>query len=330
MSASESLSPASAWQTLRFGRADFSGPDRIEAFRETYGRALLQLEIDPLPGVPFELDFTVRSVPGFGIAWGRLSPTRNRHTTAMIADDDVVLVHTPQGHGTLRQDGREVSIQSGEATWISNGLAGEFLGDMPSRLCNFRFSRARLAPLVGGIDDALVRKVDRGHPALRLLVGYAGVMDDAQALATPQLCEAVTQHMHELAALLLGATRDGAEAARHGGLRAARLRAVQADIAAHLTERELSIDTVAARQRVSPRTLRALFQAEGTTFAHYVLQQRLAHVHRQLAHPQRAGRPIGALAYEAGFGDLSYFNHAFRSRYGATPSDVRAAASGAR
>jgi AraC-like DNA-binding protein len=29
--------------------------------------------------------------------------------------------------------------------------------------------------------------------------------------------------------------------------------------------------------------------------------------------------------YECGFGDLSYFNRAFRRRYGATPTDVRAA-----
>jgi AraC-like DNA-binding protein len=29
---------------------------------------------------------------------------------------------------------------------------------------------------------------------------------------------------------------------------------------------------------------------------------------------------------EAGFGDLSYFNRAFRRRYGASPSDVRAPA----
>jgi AraC-like DNA-binding protein len=32
------------------------------------------------------------------------------------------------------------------------------------------------------------------------------------------------------------------------------------------------------------------------------------------------------VAYEAGFGDLSYFNRTFRRRYGATPSDVREAA----
>ena len=31
------------------------------------------------------------------------------------------------------------------------------------------------------------------------------------------------------------------------------------------------------------------------------------------------------MAFECGFGDLSYFNRAFRRRYHATPTDVREA-----
>jgi len=52
--------------------------------------------------------------------------------------------------------------------------------------------------------------------------------------------------------------------------------------------------------------------------------QRLLRAHRMLSDPARAQRPIGAIAFEVGFGDLSYFNRAFRRRYGVTPSDVRA------
>lgn len=33
--------------------------------------------------------------------------------------------------------------------------------------------------------------------------------------------------------------------------------------------------------------------------------------------------PISVTAYEVGFGDISYFNRAFRKRYGVAPSDIR-------
>jgi AraC-like DNA-binding protein len=45
-----------------------------------------------------------------------------------------------------------------------------------------------------------------------------------------------------------------------------------------------------------------------------------------LTDPLRNGEQITAIAYDAGFGDLSYFYRVFRRRYGATPSDIRAQA----
>jgi AraC-like DNA-binding protein len=66
-----------------------------------------------------------------------------------------------------------------------------------------------------------------------------------------------------------------------------------------------------------------LFESEGTTFSQFALAERLACAHRLLLDPRHAHQSIGAIAYASGFGDLSHFNHAFRRRYGATPSEVR-------
>jgi AraC-like DNA-binding protein len=42
-----------------------------------------------------------------------------------------------------------------------------------------------------------------------------------------------------------------------------------------------------------------------------------------LTDPRRAGHKISAIALDAGFGDLSYFNRVFRRRYDETPSAAR-------
>ena len=104
-----------------------------------------------------------------------------------------------------------------------------------------------------------------------------------------------------------------------------RLRAVKADIVANLSSRDLSVDAMAGRQGISSRYVQMLFEGEGTSFSEFVLKQRLALAHDMLADPRQDHLTITAIAYAAGFGDLSHFNHSFRRRYGATPTEVRTA-----
>src|SRR5258707_703180 len=112
-------------------------------------------------------------------------------------------------------------------------------------------------------------------------------------------------------------------AARSWRSPAARWRAIKADVVGHLGERDLSINAVAKRNRISPVYIRKLFESEGTSFSEFALEQRLARVHRMLRDPRFAERAISTIALEVGFGDLSYFNRTFRRRYGASPSELR-------
>src|SRR3546814_20210977 len=100
------------------------------------------------------------------------------------------------------------------------------------------------------------------------------------------------------------------------GVKAARLRAIKADIAVHLCDPRLDIAGVAARMGISPRYVRRLFQEETGSFSAYVLDERLDRAHRLLLHPGLVPRTIAAIAYACGFGDLSYFNRTFRRRFG--------------
>ena len=80
------------------------------------------------------------------------------------------------------------------------------------------------------------------------------------------------------------------------------------------------------RARASRRdTCRCCSRATGTTRSRGSCSTSVsARAHHMLSNPLLAERTISTIAYEAGFGDLSHFNRAFRRRYGETPSDVRA------
>jgi AraC-like DNA-binding protein len=74
---------------------------------------------------------------------------------------------------------------------------------------------------------------------------------------------------------------------------------------------------------VTPRYIHKLFENEGLTFSSFVLGQRLSRAHRMLSDPRFADRNISTVAFDVGFGDLSYFNRTFRRRYVATPTDIK-------
>jgi AraC-like DNA-binding protein len=88
----------------------------------------------------------------------------------------------------------------------------------------------------------------------------------------------------------------------------------------------ITLADVARSQQISESYIRQLLAENGTTFTDFVLGGRLTRAHRMLTDPHYADRSISTVAYEAGFGDLSYFNRTFRRRYGTTPSDIRKAA----
>lgn len=78
---------------------------------------------------------------------------------------------------------------------------------------------------------------------------------------------------------------------------------------------------LASRLNVSERMLQRHFQALGETPGHRLLNRRLEIAHSRLSGRagDAAGDGIAAIAYDAGFNDLSYFYREFRKKYGMTP-----------
>lgn len=90
-----------------------------------------------------------------------------------------------------------------------------------------------------------------------------------------------------------------------------------------MTHNALSPVAVARRHGISDSYIRKLFEGEGTSFSEFVLGLRLMRAHRMLTDARWRDRSIAAIAFEAGFGDLSYFNRVFKRVYGLRPSELR-------
>jgi transcriptional regulator GlxA family with amidase domain len=205
-----------------------------------------------------------------------------------------------------------------EAGWIAS--------PRPMRFCGLWVHRARLEPRVARLDDRVLKPIAADTEAMRYLIGYVRHLEEQQSLVDPTLAQLAAVHLRDLFVLVLGARRDAAILAQGRGLRAARLQAIKRYIAANFGDGGLDVGRVAARHRLTPRNVQRLFESEGTTFSEFLLNQRLARVHQMLTDPACARWTVSAIALEAGFGDVSYFNRRFRRRYALRPSDVRATA----
>lgn len=315
---------AADFRPVRFSTDDLPVQDRVPVWREFFGRQLLQLEIEPAPHVPFHVDMTVRSAPGLHVTSCLQSPVCLTRTRALIADgnDDIGLFVTTSG-GAAAQWGREMIFDAGDAVVVHAAEASTCATPTAARYRCLHMRRAALAPFVADLDDATLLRIVPNSDELQYLLSYAHFLEEQPTLADPHVAQAAALHLRDLFALVLGARRDAAFVARGRGLRAARLQAIKRCIMDNLSDGRLTVSAVAARHRVTPRYVQRLFEGEGTTFSEYVLDQRLTRARQMLADLRYAGWTVSAIALEAGFGDVSYFNRRFRRRFGASPTDVR-------
>ena len=321
-------STAGETRSFSFSSSDLPPSARGNAVRELHERGIVPLE--PLPDCARHAQITKWVLPGAGILAGTLSGLRQVATRHAGDDsDDIFLSINLAGSSDATQRGREITIRDGDAILVTQA-GGDFAisRPTPAHFVGLRVPRGALAPLVTSLYDGAMRLIPSATAPLRLLASYVDAVGDRRVLASPELCRLAVAHIHDLIALSHGATRDAAAVAHARGVRAARLQAIKIDIATNLGDCDFKLTAVAARQQVTPRYIHKLFATEGTTFSEFVLGRRLEQAHRLLTDPRFAKRAVSSIAFDVGFGDLSYFNRSFRRRYGATPSEVRSSAAG--
>jgi AraC-like DNA-binding protein len=317
------------FRLLQFSTDWLRPGERLDQWRDVLTRKLLRLAIDPLTDRPFHAEASLRAQHGVRLGLGRMGPTVSHRTRQIAADDndDVALLVNLDGAFIARMGNEEISLGAGEALLIDCREVGAFMRPASGRMLSMRMPRAMFSEYACELEAARRRRIPKSADPLPLLISYVSALSQAPTLAlSPEASYPIVRHVCDLAALLIGAGRDGAHLAEGRGLAAARLQAIKTHVNAAIGPYPITIDDVAADQGVSARYVRKLFEAEGLSFTSYVIERRLARAHALLTEPLRAPPPISAIAYDVGFGDLSYFNRAFRRRYGATPSEIRAEA----
>jgi AraC-like DNA-binding protein len=322
--------PANGLQLARFSTEAYRAPERTSAWREVFGRTVLRIDIAPL-SEKFRAEARAACWPGFGVIYASTSAAHQANSRALIANDDlsfgrISFMANPSRRWRASQLGRNAELSAGDGVLMSNGDVGSITLPSDCRYATFSIPASALKPLVPDIGAWFAHRVPGASPEMRMLSRYLQLGRDEQILATPELRSAFADHVVDLLALALGATRDAAELATTRGLRAARLHAMKEEVRRNLKSPDLSVHAIAARHNVTVRYVQKLFEESGSTFTRFVAEQRLMAAYKALTECARSNVSISTIAYDCGFTDLSNFNSAFRRRFGCTPTDVRSAA----
>ena len=309
----------------RFSSKLLPSSQRLDMAHEHYSK-VANIDIKPAKEVEFFADSQIHILPGAITAVIERSPCKVRRTRAQAeaGSDDLALFINTGGHFRIEQQGaRAVDFNEGEAYLSPSNVAGN--SDISQHGVDVIVPRNAILPLLDKPNKVLRKKIP-ASPELRLLISYVNTMTLEQGEMSSEAELTAAAHIRDLLVMAIGVKKSAQSEVQSGGVRAARIKAIKADIQKNFHDHNLNAKTICVRHGISDRYLRVLFAEEQTSFSDYLLNLRLSMAQRQLSDVRKLARSISSIAFDSGFSDLSWFNRAYKRRFGIRPSESREAA----
>jgi hypothetical protein len=234
---------------IHFSTRDRPNSERVPFWCELFGKNVIRTRIELASETRFDAQSTLLSAPGLRVHWSSYSAgARVLRPRELISanDDNVALLIDCNGTAVFSQAGHEVTLERG------GGVA--ILQTEPASMV---FPRVRymavMAPLKSlchltrSVEDRAGHHIPSNTEALRLLAAYVDLLRHEPNFCDRGLTALAVAHVHDLMAVALGATPDGASLAMGRGVPAARLKAIQDYICENPAKQGLSAQSVAAQ-----------------------------------------------------------------------------------
>lgn len=308
----------------RLSASDFPLAQRENAIREQVWRGMNSMDYTPLDKAPLEFELALLTLPKLYIQSVQMSSASlwRDSELARNSEDRYALVSWNKGPIRAQCNTHAIECSVSQSMLLYAPEPFQVISPKSQFIC-LDVSKKALQPLLGQRSLPPLRSI--GHnDAYRFLMNYLKLLlQHPELIAEPIMQQMASTHILELLALTIGTQEDIAHEQLSNSMAAARLREAKAYIHRHLSDEHLTIACVAKHLNVSIRSIQKLFEKEETTYAHFVLEQRLARARHYLQSPSWAQHSITHIALEVGFSDISYFCRCFRKRYHQTPTDVR-------
>ena len=249
-----------------------------------------------------------------------------KRTEALIAQsqDNIFFVgFLLDGEATLTQDDHCAKLHPGDIAILDSTRAYEISVPRSFDALWVSVPRYRLEGRMHALSNIMAQRIygstGIGHVASSML---SAALDEAPRMQ-PAEANRIANHLLDLLSLALTTGRDASLAGRTTAYRKSMLRRIQESIEQQLDDETLSPEGIAAAHHISVRYINKLFEREGTSLARWIRMRRLERCRMDLEDPGKSEHSISDIAYAHGFGNISSFNRAFRSRFGLSPRTLR-------
>lgn len=253
---------------------------------------------------------------------GRKRVMRSAAQATRGAEEFYILGLQLQGLCVMEQDGRAAELSAGAFAIVDSRRAYQLALPGDYRMAVYRIARRDLERRLPHARELTGRTVEAASLAATQLLQLTHAWQGAPPLpahAERDYADAVTA--------LASAGMRGIDAADVSPADCALARA-KAQLLRQMHEPHLALCEVAAALGMSQSSLHQLFQAEGSSPARWLWQQRLAACRDALADPRQAACSLTEIAFDHGFCDAAHFSRSFRRAFGQSPGAWRRDAGG--
>jgi AraC-like DNA-binding protein len=302
---------------------EFALTERSDALRQTIRDEVVDVDME-LPERPEDITARValQNVGTMQICSVRAMPTivtRTPRRARQDSEPSLFVTLQLQGSSMMVQHGREAVLQPGDLAVYATTDPYTLVLDRGVRNHFFRVPLLDLGLPADLVRDVSARTLRHDDPVVRLTSDFMRDLARAGLDGHAPFGTAAVELLRST--LLERATQGGTPEAPRP--ESALVASVDAYIARHLKDPELSAASIAAAHHVSVRHLYAVLAAAGIALGDTIRTQRLDGARRDLARPDLASRTVAAIGRAWAFPNATHFSRVFRQEYGVSPLEWR-------
>src|SRR5262249_3907185 len=152
--------------------------------------------------------------PGLTLTWSKSSAVRTTRDgpPALARNGDLIFFAAVSAPRVTTQFGRQHTVASGEGLVLGSPGAADTVYLSACKHIALTVPRSAVSPWLRDRSTHFLQRIPPDAGAMQLLVSYLDGLKDI--VVPPELERSVAAHVHDLLAVILGATRDGAALAR--------------------------------------------------------------------------------------------------------------------